>query len=94
MGNRHEEWRDVVGFEGLYAVSNLGNVKRVARWVNVGRGGQRQLPEHHMKSQEVGAHAGSYVFFTLRRGGKITTRAATRLLRDAFPELYDVDALV
>jgi hypothetical protein len=90
MGNRHEEWRDVVGFEGLYAVSNLGNVKRVARWVNVGRGGQRQLPEHRMKSQEMGA----WVFFTFRRRGKIVQRAATRLLRDAFPELYDVDALV
>lgn len=24
-----EEWRDVVGFEGLYQVSNLGNVKRI-----------------------------------------------------------------
>lgn len=27
--NGNEEWRDVVGFEGVYAVSNTGNVKRI-----------------------------------------------------------------
>lgn len=29
----NEEWRDVVGYEGLYQVSNLGRVKRLARKV-------------------------------------------------------------
>lgn len=24
-----EDWRDIKGYEGLYQVSNLGNVKRV-----------------------------------------------------------------
>lgn len=28
-----EEWRDVVGYEGMYQVSNLGNVKSVQRLV-------------------------------------------------------------
>jgi len=28
-----EEWRDVVGYEGLYQVSNIGRVKRLARKV-------------------------------------------------------------
>ena len=32
--NITEEWRDVVGYEGLYSVSNLGRVKRVASWCN------------------------------------------------------------
>ena len=26
-----EEWRDVKGYEGIYQVSNLGNVKSLAR---------------------------------------------------------------
>lgn len=26
--NSHEEWRDVVGYEGLYQVSNLGRIRR------------------------------------------------------------------
>ena len=29
-----EEWRDVVGFEGLYQVSNLGRVKGLDRLVD------------------------------------------------------------
>lgn len=29
MSNLYEEWRDVVGFEGCYAVSNLGRVRNV-----------------------------------------------------------------
>ncbi len=30
-GNKEmiEEWRDIVGFEGFYQVSNLGRVKRI-----------------------------------------------------------------
>ena len=27
----NEEWRPVVGYEGFYEVSNLGNVKSVSR---------------------------------------------------------------
>lgn len=27
----HEEWRDVVGYEGIYQVSNLGNVRSLDR---------------------------------------------------------------
>lgn len=28
-----EIWKDVIGFEGLYEVSNMGNVKSVDRYV-------------------------------------------------------------
>lgn len=30
LDSQKEEWRDVAGYEGLYQVSNFGNVKRVA----------------------------------------------------------------
>jgi hypothetical protein len=30
----HETWKDVIGYEGAYQVSNLGNVKSVDRYVN------------------------------------------------------------
>ena len=29
--NNKEEWRDIQGFEGLYQVSNLGNIKSLPR---------------------------------------------------------------
>lgn len=32
--NKQEEWRDISGYEGLYKVSNLGNVKSIDRWVS------------------------------------------------------------
>lgn len=35
-----EEWRDVVGYEGLYSVSSIGRVRRDARYN--GRGGLRK----------------------------------------------------
>lgn len=37
--NQIEIWKPVVGYEGLYAVSNIGRIKRVApaRGTNVGK---------------------------------------------------------
>jgi hypothetical protein len=29
--SRHEEWRDIIGYKGLYQVSNLANVKSLGR---------------------------------------------------------------
>lgn len=34
----NEEWRDVAGWEGLYQVSNLGRVRRIARFRKVSDG--------------------------------------------------------
>ena len=31
-----EEWRDIIGYEGLYQVSNLGRVKSLSRYVTRG----------------------------------------------------------
>jgi hypothetical protein len=33
-----KEWRDVVGYENLYQVSNLGNVKSLDRIIDTERG--------------------------------------------------------
>ena len=29
-----EEWRNVVGYEGLYEISNKGNIRSLDRYVN------------------------------------------------------------
>lgn len=35
---KNEEWRPVVGYEGLYEISNIGNVRRLPGYVRTGRG--------------------------------------------------------
>ena len=47
-----EEWRDIDGFEGLYQVSNLGRVKRIAHCSNYKGNTLRFLPER-IKEQSV-----------------------------------------
>ena len=39
MNNENEIWKDIDGFEGLYQVSNLGNVRSLDREVRHPRGG-------------------------------------------------------
>lgn len=45
----NEEWRDIKGFEGLYQVSNLGNVKRIKHGGCKFGYGYRTLPERMVK---------------------------------------------
>jgi hypothetical protein len=48
-----EEWRDVVGYDGLYEVSNLGRVKRLERETKSGKwGGVRVYPEKIVKQSQ------------------------------------------
>lgn len=47
----NEEWRDVVGYEGLYKVSNMGRVKMLPRNVLANKS-QRIIPEHIIKQIE------------------------------------------
>jgi DNA-binding CsgD family transcriptional regulator len=39
MSNEIEIWKDVVGYEGLYEVSNLGQVRSIRRDIGAGRKG-------------------------------------------------------
>ena len=38
-----ETWKDVVGYEGLYQVSNYGNVRSLERKVNQGKYGKKRI---------------------------------------------------
>ena len=48
-----EEWRDVVGYEGLYQVSNLGRVKSLSRRIVYKDGREYNYPSKVMKNQKV-----------------------------------------
>ena len=42
MAELHDEvWKDIIGFEGLYQVSNMGRVKTLAKVLNTWNGGRR-----------------------------------------------------
>ena len=76
-----EEWRDVVGYEGLYQVSSFGRVKALARsWVT-GNGGTNSHPEKIMCQQK--DHNG-YPFVGLCKKGTQKFKKVHRLVMEAF----------
>lgn len=72
---REEEWRDVIGYEGLYQVSNKGNVKSL----NYGRTGKEKI----MKPRK---NRDGYLCVFLYKEGKKKNCTVHRLVAEAFLE--------
>ena len=78
-----EEWRSVVGFEGFYEVSNIGNVRSVERVIHVGPGGYpRFLRGQPIRPYPCGP--GGYPHVILRRNGQRHHRYVHRMVLEAF----------
>lgn len=77
-----EIWKDVVGYEGYYQVSNLGNVRSIDRYVK-GNGltAEKQLKKGKMLKQFLKQGAWSV---TLRKEGTYKFRYTYRLVAEAF----------
>ena len=75
--SEQEIWKDVVGYEGLYKVSNKGNVYSVARKDTIGRkcGGRTLTPR---------PHPDGYLQVTLYKDGARKHKLIHRLVADAF----------
>lgn len=75
-----EEWRDVVGFEGLYEVSNLGRVKRLAREV------RRKNNGNYLTKEKIGKinNNDRYPKIGLSKKGKSKMYYVHRLVAQAF----------
>jgi len=74
--NHSEEWRPVVGWEGLYAVSNMGRVMRVCGGTRNTRAGRILKPQP--------THDG-YLNVSLHRGGGVFGRLyVARMVAFAF----------
>lgn len=75
-----EEWRAVVGYEGLYEISSFGRVRSLPRTVN--RGGRAMqiagLPMR-LKTNRCG-----YLYVNISKGGKQIAIGVHRLVADAF----------
>lgn len=61
-------WRDIKGFEGLYQISNEGQIKTVAT----------------QKLRLVALHPSGYLFISLYKKGKTHSRFVHRLLAESF----------
>ena len=44
-----EEWIDIIGYDGIYEISNFGRVKSLGRYVNSSRGNRRWVKEKILK---------------------------------------------
>lgn len=71
-----EQWRDVVGYVGLYEVSDQGNVRSTYRGRNTGR-----VLATHMRTRK-GRKTGRHV--ALSKEGEVTYFAVSRLVAAAF----------
>lgn len=69
-----EEWRDVVGYEGLYQVSNLGRIKSLIKSTRI------KDPDGILRTQ---IHNG-YVLLNLYKDSKQTKKAVHRIVCEAF----------
>lgn len=77
----NEEWRDVVGYEGLYQVSNMGRVKSLPRLILFCDGRRRFYNERIVKSQKVST---GYRNVSLYRNAVVEKIYVHRLVANAF----------
>lgn len=63
-----ESWRDILGYEGLYQVSNLGRIKTVAHWQTYSNGDKHFYKE---RIRVPGIGPTGYLSIRLGRKGRI-----------------------
>jgi hypothetical protein len=72
-----EIWKDIAGYEGLYKVSNLGNVKSLERFVNTSNGISIRIKEKILKHRKDGT---GYLSVNLSLFSKAKTFSIHRLV--------------
>lgn len=80
MKEEKEIWKDIKGYEGLYQVSNMGNVKSLERTVRNSRG-YRIVAERILKPQ---SNSKGYLYVNLYKDGKMKRCRVNRLVAQAF----------
>ena len=78
---QNEIWKDIEGFEGLYQVSNLGNVKRVFHKSNYKGKSQRVIKE---RIKKLGADKDGYKTVMLYKGNAKKLVKVHRIVANAF----------
>lgn len=91
MENSTEIWKDIVGFEGLYQISNYGNIKSCKRLVNAKFGSKRLVNERLLS---LGKDKDGYLMAILCQDATKKTVKIHRLVADAFIDKIDGKNLV
>lgn len=81
MNLEKEIWKDVVGFEGLYKVSNLGRVKSLQRTC-IGKNGVVVVTNERIKNVHDNRYG--YLALPLYKNNKVYNRYVHRLVCEAF----------
>lgn len=90
-----EIWKDIVGYEGLYQVSNLGRVKSMDRYVLSGAGSNNSYQhkrERILKPGLQGKKQHPYYAVSLCKNGSVKRMLVHRLVATAFidnPHKFD-----
>jgi len=78
---KKEIFKDIVGYEGIYQVSNLGNVKTLSRMAKHFRGGEKLIHEKELKQNKDGA---GYLCVGLYLNGKQIKKPIHRIVAECF----------
>lgn len=79
-----EEWRDVVGYEGFYQVSNKGRVRTVSRTVYRKNGSPHTVAERILRSWGMGKGQHQFVGLYKVPGERAKITAVHRLVLESF----------
>lgn len=80
-----EVWRDVQGYEGLYQVSNIGNVRSLDRTVKqLSRCGNQAIHHYKGRTLKLSHDKDGYLAVTFKVNGKQAPMKVHRLVASAF----------
>lgn len=84
-----EIWRDIKGYEGLYQVSNWGNVKRIKHDISIFRNGRIEKRFFSERLLEPWKNRKGYMKVALRKNNKSYEKFVHRLVAEAFMPIED-----